>query len=174
MPPAPAPAPHRRAIWPFLVCAVTVLAVAAVLVVYFAAAPAVVVPSGSYVLSGRDGYQTAFTFESSRTAAYAITGAWSASAPVQVIVAEVLGSNRAGCGFIPLNYPSGPPAAGCRPVFEASPEGSFDFAFHVCVMPNYLPTGSFTVVFRSNITATVTVTRSFAVQTSDFPQSSCP
>lgn len=119
-------------------------------------------------------YWSTFAYTNNRTASYTVKGAWTASAPVQVIVAQVLGFNHGGCGFSPLNYPSGAPAAGCWPAFEASPEGSFSFGFHICVSPQRLPTGSFLIIFRSTTTATVTVTQPFLVQESGFPQSSCP
>lgn len=136
----------------------------------------VLVPNGSYLIqTGPGSYaSTMFAYANNQTSAYTVTGAWSATAPVQVIVGELLGSNRAGCGFIPLNFPSGPPIAGCWPAFDASPQGSFNFSFHVCVTPNYLPTGSFVLIFRSNNTAaTLTVTQPFVVQASPFPQTSC-
>lgn len=144
---------------------------------YLTGGSKVLVPTGVIRLEARlspyQSYWTAFTFSNNVTAEYRVTGVWSATEPVQVIIAESLGVNYAGCGFLPLNYPSGAPAFGCWPAFQASPQGTFDFAFHVCVVPGYLPTGSFQVIFRSNASATVAVSQPFLVQPSEFPQSGC-
>jgi len=140
----------------------------------------ILIPSGSYALSdgSRVGpgptYSRQLTHEGRATAAYRLTGSWVASAPTQVIVAEMLGLNFGGCGFLPLNLPPGAPAFGCWPAFGGSTGGSMDGTFHICVEPRALPTGSFVVIFRSQSPAVVTVTDPFIVQETTFPQADCP
>jgi len=168
--------PENRALAILTLGVAVVVAIGGLAVFYFGSRPAdVVVPAGSYPIPGSNlgGYYVSFRYENNRTAAYIVTGAWDGSAPTQVIIAEELGENYAGCGFYPLNYPAGGFPQGCWPNFTATPTGSFRFTFHICILPQYLPTGSFIVIFRTTTPATVTVTQPFAVQESEFPQSSC-
>jgi hypothetical protein len=155
---------------------VVVAAFEGVAVLYFGTAPSrVVVPPGSYPTSGplNGGHWVSFRYENNRTAAYSVTGYWEGSGPVQVIIAAEWGLNWAGCGFIPLNYRPGPFPEGCWPNFTATNPRLFMFTFHICVVPERIPTGSFLVIFRSLAPASVIVTRPFEVQESGFPQSSC-
>lgn len=172
--------PENKALLVVVLAVLVVTAVGGAAVYYLggnAPSSTTLIPTGSFSLTPECpscDSSSAFSYSNNATASYTVTGAWTASAPVQVIVGEVLGPNYGGCGFYPLNYPAGAPAAGCWPAFNASPEGSFSFAFHVCVSAQRLPTGSFLVIFRSTTEATVTVTQPFVVQASGFPQSSCP
>ncbi len=160
-----------------LVAVTVVVAIGGVAVFYFGSVPPEVVgPRGSFSTVGpaAGSYTATFTLHNDRTAAYTVTGAWTASAPVQVILAEVLGLNMAGCGSYPINYPSGSPHYGCWPTFNGSLTGTVSETFHIRVSPQNLPTGSLMVIFRSMTPATVTVIQPFVVQESGFPQSACP
>ncbi len=138
------------------------------------------VPTGSYSLSRNDTFGSApyywkeFTHSNTVTTVYRVTGAWSATAPTQVILGKIWGLNYAGCWFSPINYPSGAYLQGCWPTFAGFLSGTMDEAFHICVDPRYLPTGSFVIIFRSTGSADVTVTDAFVVEESPFPQSDCP
>ncbi len=144
------------------------------------APPPPLVPSGSFSLRGNltlgftSYYWTEFTHANNVTAAYRVTGAWGANAPTQVILGQVLGLNYGGCGFIPINYPSGALPEGCWPTFTGSLGGTMDEAFHICASPESLSTGSVVIIFRSSSPALVTVTDAFGLVESQFPQSECP